>query len=456
MNSLLTFLTGLAAVFSVRTLPHARQWKRSTHVSNDDNAVAVSNVTGPNGSAFALNDKGNIEMRFPFGRYPGVNDKGQRVIQVLDQNAVDLMAGVFSNNDGIISKVRSFVRGGWHRRSDVPLYKGHPDDRNSGDTDESAQGWLKDIRADAVSNELVLEYEPTPDGLALIEKKAFRFASPRWDTRPVSNGAKDEVMPWMMLSTGLTNRNNIPMKPLSNEDAGAHEEEQEHTEQVSNCCLCNASEQLKRSVCQKLFLEPDATAEQINAALDLRAVEIQRMTADLNALKQQLADEQAAKLKLETAGIAANSLIEEQRATISNLTAERDSATSNRAATWNAFVQLSLKGVQAEGKLLPADFESEVTAGCAMSNTDFEAHLTKLHARSALMKTTRITGNAADQREAFAVSNSDEGHKARQKQRSDFISAFMNSSAMQGTPTEQRRAAAWWALKQQHPELIDG
>lgn len=422
--------------------------RRTSAVSNDESTItplSVSNAVGISGE-FSFNAEGQLVCPIPYGEFGGRNDRRELVTQAFNRESAETMAGVFSNSDGIVAKVKRFIMQGIHRRSDVPLYKGHPDDPNRAETDDSAMGWLKTIVANTDSMDLV--FDLTPHGRELIESKTFRFVSPRWSTQPVSNGRKNTVSPCHLISVGLTNNPNLPVAPLSNSDEPAAD-----AAPASNSCpMCGEGEEERCTVRQKLFLEADATPEQVAAAIERRTTEVSAMMADIDALKKQLGEEQAKTTAAETALAASNSLIAERNATISNLTTERDNAVSNREQAHTALVNVELRALQAAGKLTPAQFTEEVTACGAMSNSEFTEHLARLAADPSRMKTTAVTSGAAEQRGELTISNS--GDATRARQRADFISGIMNDPRYTRIPTDARRALAWQEMQKQRPELM--
>lgn len=440
----------------------------SMAVSNTEAATlsaAVSNVSGA-AKDVSINEEGRLLMRIPYGRFPGLNDRKQRVHQVLDKQAAETMAGVFSNNDSVLAKVRRFLTTGSHRAQDVPLYRGHPDDPNSTDRDDTAFGWLHSIVAN--DDHMELAYDLTDDGRKLVESKAFRFYSPRWNTSAVSNaqGKAIEVRPVSLISVGLTNNHNIPVEPISNTEE--HEAEQEAASNDDSTSGTQRGEgeggaasnsegemEHRRTLRQKLYLDADATDAQVIAAIEARAVEIMRIRADVDALRAELAREQAAKAEAVNGMAAANSLAAERLDAISNLTRERDEAVSNASALHAAHVEAALRLFQAEHGLTPAEYQEQLAKGGAMSNADFTAHLVTLKAeRGTTGNKARVSANARDVRAGMAVSNAETPEAAREKARNKFITEFVTLPHVSRLPSAQRRHLALQALQTQHPELL--
>lgn len=445
----------------------------SMAVSNTEHATlsaAVSNVSGA-AKDVSINDEGRLLMRIPYGRFRGMNDNKKIVFQVLDKQAAETMAGVFSNNDSVLAKVRRFLTTGSHRAQDVPLYRGHPDDPNSTDRDDTAFGWLHSIVAN--EDHMELGYDLTDDGRKLVESKAFRFYSPRWNTSPVSNaqGKAIEVRPVSLISVGLTNNHNIPVDPISNTEE--HEAEQEAAsnddstsgtqrgegegEAASNCCGCGpVVMENKRTLRQKLYLEADATDAQVVAAIEVRAAEMVSLKANIDALRAELATERAAKDTALNGMTAANSLAAERLDIIGNLTRERDEAVSNATASHQAFVTEALQRVQQQTGMTPADYEAELARAIPMSNADFTAHLGTLASREgAKTNKERVSAGAAQHRAAVAVSNTAPPAVAREAKRNRFLSDFMSLPANRHTSGAVLRHLALQALAREHPELLD-
>lgn len=445
-------ITGLAPLLSTLRLV-----RRRSAVSNEAaDRTAVSNVAGAS-SKSSFNEAGQLVLEVPYGRFAGINDRRERVVQVLDKEAAETMAGVFSNTESVVQKVRRWITQGFNRRSDVPLYVGHPDDPNSKTTDDTSYGWLAGIVANEDNMHLI--YDVNDEGRALVASQKFRFHSPRWNVSPVAN-SKSEVRPCHLISAGFTNNNNIPVAPLSNDELGNDPKDESDGDErgegegaASNSCpMCGEGEDERRTVRQKLYLEADATPEQVQAAIDSRAAELQRLAADIDALKKQLADEQTARAAAETATAAANSLVREHEATISNLRSERDGAISNRDTAHKARVDAELRQLQKDGKLTPAQFTEQTEACAALSNDDFAIRIADLAKASPTMKTKAHTADAANGRSAMTVSNS--GEAQREKQRGEFITQFMQDPHHQRFGTETRRAMAWKACAEKHPELM--
>lgn len=446
-------ITGLAPM-----LVTPRLVRRREAVSNEAaEHSTVSNVAGA-ASKHSFNEAGQLVMEVPYGRFPGKNDRGQRVVQVFDKASAETMAGVFSNNETVLQKVARWLTQGIHRRTDVALYKGHPDDPNAQTKDDTAYGWLNSIVANEESMSLI--YDLNDEGKALVESRKFRFFSPRWDAEPVSNN-RNEVRPCHLISVGLTNNNNIPVPALSNDELGTDPKEGTGTDErgegegavTSNSCpMCSDSEEERRTVRQKLYLEADATPAQVQAAIEARAASLKQMAADIDALKAQLAEEQAKTTAANDALAASNSLVAEHAATISNLTAERNNAISNRDDAHKARVEAELRQLQRDGKLTPAQFTEQLAACAPLSNSDFATHLDKLAKGDSKMKTSAVTANAAEQRGSMTVSNS--GEAMRAKERGKFIADFMQQPRHQHIGTEARRAMAWAECQKQHPEWM--
>ena len=137
-----------------------------------------------------------------------------------------------------------------------------------------------------------------------------------------------------------------------------------------------------RTVRQILWLEPDATAEQVKAAMASREADLQRMQADLDAMKAKLAEEEsktvaanervtALEADLATATEAAQTALNEKLTTAeTDLTTARAELATANAARRDLVIDLAIN----EGRAAEADREILITA----FNEDFAGGLQKV------------------------------------------------------------------------------
>ena len=146
-------------------------------------------------------------LKIPYGNFD--HSKG---MQVFDKAAALAMANEFN------ATVPKLLRWATGNRGGAPVYIGHPDDPAFANEykDKRAHGWIKELRAD--EDGLALRVAWNKLGSEVLSNEEFRFFSPRWDAKPVA-GKSRQFTPVGLISAGLTNQPNIPVQPLSNEDA---------------------------------------------------------------------------------------------------------------------------------------------------------------------------------------------------------------------------------------------
>jgi hypothetical protein len=138
----------------------------------------------------------------PYGRFP--HSAG---VQVIDRATATGLKAKMQRD--AVSKGPRFVG--------VPLYIGHPDVPEIANEypDKKAYGWIvdTDVREDGLWGRVKF----SAPGKQLVSDGHWKFVSPYWlADESQENGAKI-FHPREILSVGLTNRPNLPVKPLSNE-----------------------------------------------------------------------------------------------------------------------------------------------------------------------------------------------------------------------------------------------
>lgn len=130
-------------------------------------------------------------------------------LQRVNDAAIQAMANKFNST---LAKVGRALFGG------VPFYIGHPDVPELANQypDKKAYGWIKAL--EARNGGLWAQVEWSPAGRELIANKHYKYFSPYWEAMRVgmANG-KPIFEPTALLSVGLTNQPNLPVKPLANE-----------------------------------------------------------------------------------------------------------------------------------------------------------------------------------------------------------------------------------------------
>lgn len=127
-----------------------------------------------------------IEVQIsPFGSFVNTDDEGEKRSQVCDRAALDAMVAAF----------------------DTPVLVDFDHASEDGESTEAA-AWVESLRVD---DELGLmgRFRFTDKGAEAAKFRRYRFISPVWNT-------DGEDRPIKLLRVGLTNRPQIPVKPLIN------------------------------------------------------------------------------------------------------------------------------------------------------------------------------------------------------------------------------------------------
>ena len=206
----------------------------------------------------------------PFGDFP--HEKG---IQRVDRKAAEAMANHFNS---VASRVKRLFAG-------VPFYIGHPDVKAFANEfrDGKAYGWVKalEVREDGLYGKV----EWSGPGKEMLANSHYKFASPHWNAETLSEtkNGKKIFRPVELVSVGLTNRPNLPVHPLANEqESGAPDE---------------GNKDMNRAVLIALLsLANEATDEQITEKIKSLA----KSDADLVTTRTALENERTAKTNLET------------------------------------------------------------------------------------------------------------------------------------------------------------
>ncbi|MDR1906607.1 MAG: hypothetical protein LBQ03_00030 [Puniceicoccales bacterium] len=98
----------------------------------------------------------------------------------------------------------------------IPIYIGHPDDesfaRLPGHNDTRSYAWVQDIEARDDGIWILPRWSEA--GKTMIENSYFKFLSPRWEMKRESN----VLIPFRLISVGLTNYPNIPGDAIANQE----------------------------------------------------------------------------------------------------------------------------------------------------------------------------------------------------------------------------------------------
>lgn len=138
----------------------------------------------------------------PYGDYPHA-----RGVQRIDRAAAEAMVAQFDSFTGRAGR----LFGG------VPFYAGHPDLPGASElADRKAYGWVVELAAR--EDGLYGRVKWSDAGLDLLRNAHYRFLSPFWEAKEIAVEAGRRIYrPVTLLSVGLTNQPNIPVKPLANE-----------------------------------------------------------------------------------------------------------------------------------------------------------------------------------------------------------------------------------------------
>jgi phage I-like protein len=116
-----------------------------------------------------------------------------------------------------------------------------------------AAAWAKNLRVE--DDGLCADFELTPRGRELLEGRSYRFVSPGWTLA-------DDGTPLALCSVALTNRPNLPVKPVVNaDDAGGRDPDDPNNNQKGN------PEMDLKKIAAALGLAETATEEEVLAAI---------------------------------------------------------------------------------------------------------------------------------------------------------------------------------------------
>ena len=291
----------------------------------------------------------------PYGDFPGkaiVREGGKvkRVdaVQRMDRAAADEMVREFKS---LIGTAKRFVRG-------RKLFVGHPDvpGLEKDYPDATTKGVFVDLEAreDGLWGKPVL----TEEGSALVENETYRALSPFWQAVEVGEERGVKIFrPRMFRSAGLTNRPNLPVRELMNEQ----------TNNETNTMIRETV--LKWLAALGVTVAADASDEVIAQAIASRtgAVANERTTA-------------------ETALAAATAV---KDAEIAGLKTGLKTIEVKFANERKARVALVLDQALAEGRVTPA----ERPAWAAKLEADLDSNLAVLANEKPKMKTRAETAN---------------------------------------------------------------
>lgn len=162
---------------------------------------ALPNGNAESRSAFHLTDPQWLQLS-PYGEFPH-----SRGLQQIDRAAAEGMVAQFNSFRARLGR----LFGG------LPVYVGHPDLANANElADRKAYGWLTEL--EAREEGLFGRAKWSEAGCELLQNAHYKYLSPYWEAREVANRDGRKIyQPVALISVGLTNQPNIPVRPLANE-----------------------------------------------------------------------------------------------------------------------------------------------------------------------------------------------------------------------------------------------
>ena len=139
-----------------------------------------------------------------------------------------------------------------------------------------AAAWAKNLRVE--DDGLCADFELTPRGRELVEGRSYRFVSPGWTL------SKDGT-PLALCSVALTNRPNLPVKPVVNADGTGGRDPDDPTQTKGNPVMD------PKKIAAALGLPETATEEEVLAAIKaMQDREAQAAAEAANAKAEEFAD----------------------------------------------------------------------------------------------------------------------------------------------------------------------
>ena len=160
----------------------------------------------------------------PYGDFPHT-----RGLQRVDRDAAESMVAAFESFLGKASR----LFGG------VPFYAGHPDLPGASDhADQKAYGWITKLEARADGLFGLAKWSDA--GRELLRQAHYKYLSPYWEATEIGreNGRKI-FRPIALISVGLTNQPNIPVRPLANDAGRGSPEPHEPIQENATTLLVN-------------------------------------------------------------------------------------------------------------------------------------------------------------------------------------------------------------------------
>lgn len=230
--------------------------------------ILMNIASDPLPETVAAGDTLEVQLS-PFGDFPGLLE-GKRVTQTCDRAAFERLVANFAG-EVLVDFEHKAEQGG----------------------DTEAAAWVQTLRVDPEKG-LMATFKFTDKGAEAVANRRLRFLSPVWELDP-------DGRPERLVSVGLTNKPNLPVRPILNREDG----EPLHVEEKDT--------RMKEQLIAALGLAPEATDDDVVAAVA--------------ALKQRCDEQEAAALNAEAEQVA-----EENKDRIANKAAFRALYIKNREA----------------------------------------------------------------------------------------------------------------------------
>lgn len=230
--------------------------------------ILMNIASDPLPETVAAGDELEVQLS-PFGDFPGLLE-GQRMIQTCDQAAFERLVANFAG-EVLVDFEHKAEQGG----------------------DTQAAAWVQALRVDPKQG-LMATFRFTDVGAEAVANRRLRFLSPVWTLT-------EDGRPERLISVGLTNKPNLPVRPILNRAPGDSDVEEQK------------ESQMKEQLIAALGLAPEATDDDVVAAVA--------------ALKQRCDEQEAAALNEEAEQVA-----EENKDRIANKAAFKALYVKNREA----------------------------------------------------------------------------------------------------------------------------
>lgn len=448
----------------------------------DPVVTALANaITG----TFDADQPGRVFLAY--GDYP--HNGG--IIQRFDRESAETMASVRRGrhqSGGPLTWLANAFKVGWHRVSanDLPFYAGgHPE--SDPDADGSAFGWIKDIIP--LENGAEFRVDFNSDGLDLIKKKKFRHFSPYWHSTPVPGEKSNIRRPVILESFTMTNRPRIPGAGLGNaapaEPEGmdkekpegmeaetaeptkepdgitAHEQPEGEQAQPDETAMATISKALAlpgtatlADIISKITaLATTVAGYEATTAERVKAAVAEAETAKADAMQAQANAEGAAEaLRINLA--AAESAATVLKTDLQNGEAKRTELEALANALRTDLVTARLAGLQKEGRITPAQYDSTRDALLALDNAEsLRTEFDRLSSLPVVIKTTaQHTAHLGHEGRVMALGNDSSVEAKRMAIRQAVENARASLPQYMSADYKERRA--WEIARQQRPELF--